>query len=89
MRKEVEKINNKENLGEKIALGTQRNFYVVDKNNACIETYESIVKAYGYNSEEYNITQQVWEQEYLGAVCKISQALYANGKAKIGVQYAE
>lgn len=89
IRKEIKKINDKENLGEKITLGTHRNFYMVDKNNVCVETYENIIKAYGYKSEEYTITQQIWEQEYLGALCKVSQALYANGKAHIGIQYAK
>ena len=89
MRKDTQRINDKTNLGEKITLGTHRNFYVVNHNGACIENYESIVKVYGYKSDEYEITQQVWEEQYLGALCKVSQALYANGKAHIGIQYAK
>ncbi|MFK0447245.1 hypothetical protein B6483_005185 [Campylobacter jejuni] len=51
----------------------------------CLENINNITKIYRYNSKSYKIKDQIWDEQYLGGVCKISQALYFNGKAKIGI----
>lgn len=68
-----------------IAIGEFRIFIVVYKDMKCLENINNITKIYGYNSKSYKIKDQIWDEQYLGGVCKISQALYFNGKAKIGI----
>ncbi|EAI4099661.1 DUF2974 domain-containing protein [Campylobacter jejuni] len=84
-RKDCSFINNQENLAHKIAIGEFRIFIVVYKDMKCLENINNITKIYGYNSKSYKIKDQIWDEQYLGGVCKISQALYFNGKAKIGI----
>ncbi|QJE53322.1 lipase family protein [Campylobacter sp. CFSAN093227] len=84
-RKDCSFINNQENLAHKIAIGEFRIFIVVYKDIKCLENINNITKIYGYNSKSYKIKDQIWDEQYLGGVCKISQALYFNGKAKIGI----
>lgn len=84
-RKDCSFINNQENLAHKIAIGEFRIFIVVYKDMKCLENINNITKIYRYNSKSYKIKDQIWDEQYLGGVCKISQALYFNGKAKIGI----
>lgn len=84
-RKDCSFINNQENLAHKIAIGEFRIFIVVYKDMKCLENINNITKIYGYNSKSYKIKDQIWDEQYLGGVCKISQALYFSGKAKIGI----
>ncbi|MCV3377784.1 lipase family protein [Campylobacter sp. IFREMER_LSEM_CL2194] len=84
-RKDSSFINNQENLAHKIAIGEFRIFIVVYKDMKCLENINNITKIYRYNSKSYKIKDQIWDEQYLGGVCKISQALYFNGKAKIGI----
>ncbi|MCV3501541.1 lipase family protein [Campylobacter lari] len=84
-RKDCSFINNQENLAHKIAIGEFRIFIVVYKDMKCLENINNITKIYRYNSKSYKIKDQIWDERYLGGVCKISQALYFNGKAKIGI----
>nr|WP_223212834.1 Mbeg1-like protein [Campylobacter coli] len=84
-RKDCSFINNQENLAHKIAIGEFRIFIAVYKDMKCLENINNITKIYGYNSKSYKIKDQIWDEQYLGGVCKISQALYFNGKAKIGI----
>ncbi|WP_139454220.1 Mbeg1-like protein [Campylobacter armoricus] len=84
-RKDSSFVNNQENLAHKIAIGEFRIFIVVYKDMKCLENINNITKIYGYNSKSYKIKDQNWDEQYLGGVCKISQALYFNGKAKIGI----
>lgn len=84
-RKDCSFINNQENLAHKIAIGEFRIFIVVYKDMKCLENINNIAKIYGYNSKIYKIKDQIWDERYLGGVCKISQALYFSGKAKIGI----
>lgn len=84
-RKDCSFINNQENLAHKIAIGEFRIFIVVYKDMKCLKNINNITKIYGYNSKSYKIKDQIWDEQYLGGVCKISQALYFNGKAKIGI----
>ncbi len=51
----------------------------------CLENINNITKIYGYNSKVYRLKDQIWDERYLGGVCKISQVLYFSGKAKIGI----
>uniref|UniRef100_UPI002AA0D85E Mbeg1-like protein n=1 Tax=Campylobacter jejuni TaxID=197 RepID=UPI002AA0D85E len=75
-RKDCSFINNQENLAHKIAIGEFRIFIVVYKDMKCLENINNITKIYGYNSKSYKIKDQIWDEQYLGGVCKISQALY-------------
>ncbi|WP_270978605.1 lipase family protein [Campylobacter helveticus] len=84
-RKDCSFINQKDNLAYKIALGEFRIFIIVDKDLKCLEKIDNIHKIYGYNSKAYHIINQIWDELYLGGVCKISQALYFNGKAKVDI----
>ncbi|RDU61955.1 Mbeg1-like protein [Helicobacter sp. MIT 14-3879] len=84
-RKDCSFINNQENLAYKIAIGDFRVFIVVYQDIKCLENISNIAKIYGYNSKIYKIKDQIWDEQYLGGVCKISQALYFSGKAKIGI----
>ncbi|MCR6588513.1 lipase family protein, partial [Campylobacter insulaenigrae] len=84
-RKDSSFVNNQKNLAHKIAIGEFRIFIVVYKDMKCLENINNITKIYGYNSKSYKIKDQIWDEQYLGGVCKISQALYFNGKAKIGI----
>ncbi|EAI3906331.1 DUF2974 domain-containing protein [Campylobacter lari] len=84
-RKDSSFVNNQENLAHKIAIGEFRIFIVVYKDMKCLENINNITKIYRYNSKSYKIKDQIWDEQYLGGVCKISQALYFNGKAKIGI----
>ncbi len=84
-RKDCSFINNQENLAHKIAIGEFRIFIAVYKDMKCLENINNITKIYGYNSKSYKIKDQIWDERYLGGVCKISQALYFSGKAKIGI----
>ncbi|MGI7751569.1 Mbeg1-like protein [Campylobacter jejuni] len=84
-RKDSSFINNQENLAHKIAIGEFRIFIVVYKDMKYLENINNITKIYRYNSKSYKIKDQIWDEQYLGGVCKISQALYFNGKAKIGI----
>ncbi|MCR6583890.1 DUF2974 domain-containing protein, partial [Campylobacter insulaenigrae] len=84
-RKDSSFVNNQENLAHKIAIGEFRIFIVVYKDMKCLENINNITKIYGYNAKSYKIKDQNWDEQYLGGVCKISQALYFNGKAKIGI----
>ena len=84
-RKDCSFVNNQENLAYKIAIGEFRIFIVVYKDMKCLENINNITKIYGYNSKSYKIKDQIWNEQYLGGVCKISQALYFSGKAKIGI----
>nr|WP_246023820.1 hypothetical protein [Campylobacter taeniopygiae] len=84
-RKDCSFVNNQENLAHKIAIGEFRIFIVVYKDMKCLENINNITKIYGYNSKSYKIKDQIWDERYLGGVCKISQALYFSGKAKIGI----
>ncbi|MDN2922415.1 hypothetical protein PAK18_01410 [Campylobacter coli] len=84
-RKDCSFINNQENLAHKIAIGEFRIFIAVYKDMKCLENINNITKIYGYNSKVYRLKDQIWDERYLGGVCKISQALYFSGKAKIGI----
>ncbi|AJC90756.1 hypothetical protein [Campylobacter subantarcticus] len=84
-RKDSSFVNNQENLAHKIAIGEFRIFIVVYKDMKCLENINNITKIYGYNSKSYKIKDQIWDEQYLGGVCKISQALYFSGKAKVGI----
>ncbi|TNH31891.1 hypothetical protein FDW48_09455 [Campylobacter helveticus] len=84
-RKDCSFINQKDNLAYKIALGEFRIFIIVDKDLKCLEKIDNIHKIYGYNSKAYHTINQIWDELYLGGVCKISQALYFNGKAKVDI----
>ncbi len=84
-RKDCSFINNQENLAHKIAIEEFRIFIAVYKDMKCLENINNITKIYGYNSKVYRLKDQIWDQRYLGGVCKISQALYFSGKAKIGI----
>ncbi|EAJ4637975.1 DUF2974 domain-containing protein [Campylobacter coli] len=84
-RKDCSFINNQENLAHKIAIGEFRIFIAVYKDMKCLENINNITKIYGYDSKVYRLKDQIWDERYLGGVCKISQALYFNGKAKIGI----
>ncbi|HED6595324.1 Mbeg1-like protein [Campylobacter coli] len=84
-RKDCSFINNQENLAHKIAIGEFRIFIAVYKDMKCLENINNITKIYGYNSKAYRLKDQIWDERYLGGVCKISQALYFSGKAKIGI----
>ncbi|XAK45914.1 Mbeg1-like protein [Campylobacter coli] len=84
-RKDCSFINNQENLAHKIAIGEFRIFIAVYKDMKCLENINNITKIYGYNSKSYKIKDQIWDERYLGGICKISQALYFSGKAKIGI----
>ncbi len=84
-RKDCSFINNQENLAHKIAIGEFRIFIAVYEDMKCLENINNITKIYGYNSKSYKIKDQIWDERYLGGVCKISQALYFSGKAKIGI----
>ncbi len=39
----------------------------------CLENINNITKIYGYNSKVYRLKDQIWDERYLGGVCKISQ----------------
>ncbi|EAL1123595.1 lipase family protein [Campylobacter coli] len=84
-RKDCSFINNQENLAHKIAIGEFRIFIAVYEDMKCLENINNITKIYGYNSKVYRLKDQIWDERYLGGVCKISQALYFSGKAKIGI----
>ncbi|XAK34852.1 Mbeg1-like protein [Campylobacter coli] len=84
-RKDCSFVNNQENLAHKIAIGEFRIFIAVYKDMKCLENINNITKIYGYNSKVYRLKDQIWDERYLGGVCKISQALYFSGKAKIGI----
>ncbi len=84
-RKDCSFINNQENLAYKIAIGEFRIFIAVYEDMKCLENINNITKIYGYNSKVYRLKDQIWDERYLGGVCKISQALYFSGKAKIGI----
>ncbi|HED4981379.1 TPA: hypothetical protein R4810_001726 [Campylobacter jejuni] len=71
-RKDCSFINNQENLAHKIAIGEFRIFIVVYKDMKCLENINNITKIYGYNSKSYKIKDQIWDEQYLGGVCKIS-----------------
>nr|WP_250489391.1 hypothetical protein [Campylobacter jejuni] len=48
----------------------------------CLENINNITKIYGYNSKSYKIKDQIWDEQYLGGVCKISQAFILMEKLK-------
>ncbi|PZT47252.1 hypothetical protein B6S12_10030 [Helicobacter valdiviensis] len=85
LRKDCAFINQLDNLAFKIAVGDFRVFVVVNQDMKCLENVSNIAKIYGYNSKVYQLKEQNWDEQYLGGVCKISQALYFKGKAKIGI----
>ncbi|ENB1783322.1 DUF2974 domain-containing protein, partial [Campylobacter jejuni] len=69
-RKDCSFINNQENLAHKIAIGEFRIFIVVYKDMKCLENINNITKIYRYNSKSYKIKDQIWDEQYLGGVCK-------------------
>lgn len=50
-----------------------------------LEKSNTIAKIYGYHSKAYETIHQIWDERYLGGLCKISQSLYFDGKALIGI----